>query len=195
MVFQETNKISLIVLFFVHCILFTVQTNASIVGDHFLGNNSSDSTRIHNLLKKSDELMSSSPIDALKMATEANTLASEETDKKILLKTKMQLGKILFYKGLYENASKLYIEMYSLAQEIKNPEWMGKSLYQLGSIRLVLEDYQEALNYFNKAKDILDLHYQNKGGLNKAIQSGFHNNFGVVFSGLQAYDKAVLEFI
>jgi tetratricopeptide (TPR) repeat protein len=71
---------------------------------------------------------------------------------------------------------------------------MGKSLFQLGTIRLVLEDYKEALDYFNKAKNILDLHYQDKGGLDKAIQSMFHNNFGVIFSGLQAYDKAALEF-
>jgi tetratricopeptide (TPR) repeat protein len=156
--------------------------------------NVSDSTTIIHLLIQSDQLMGSNPKEALKKAQEAYAIALQTADNKNYLKTKMQVGRILFYQGIYKTALQIYLQMLELAEEENDQEWLGKSLYQLGSIRLVLEDYKEALGYFNKAKSILDSYYQDKGGLSKAIQTGFHNNFGVIYSGLKDFDNAIKEF-
>lgn len=173
---------------------FCLTTNAKTQNTLTFQSNPSDSIIFNDLLLKSEQSIGSNPKEALNRAQEALAFALKLTDNNFLLKTKMQIGRILFYQGIYSTALEQYLEMLELAQEANNQEWIGKSLYQLGSIRLVLEDYEEALNYFIKAKHILDAYYQDKGGFSKAIQTGFHNNFGVIYSGLKDFDNAIKEF-
>jgi tetratricopeptide (TPR) repeat protein len=179
---------------FINLIFFLLKSNLSVSFSVYQTIPVSDSVRIYTLIQNSKQLIASDLKGALNDAIEADSLALASTENHFKLMAKMNLGQVFFYKGLYDPALRCYFDMLTIAQEEGNSEWIGKAYYQLGTIRLVMMKYDAALEYFIKAKDILNKYFEDKGGLSINIISGFNNNLGVIYSGLEDYDAAINEF-
>lgn len=177
--------ITLISTFFVHIAFIS-----SVFGQHY----ENDSLMHLSLIKKSEQLLDSDPKKALQSALKANQIAKGTENASLLYSSKTQLGKVYFYKGLYENATQYYVEALAIATKENKLEWQGKSFYQLGTIRLIMEDYAEALKHFNKAEQMLHEHYKSSGGLKDLVQINFYNVYGLINTNTKAYETALYYF-
>jgi tetratricopeptide (TPR) repeat protein len=153
-----------------------------------------DSVRVVALLDLSVQFQSNDYKKSLDLAKEAYDIAIGSKNKNLIKITNLQLGKLFFYKGSYETALDFYISLLKLAENEKDFEWIGKANYQLGGVRLVMEDYDLAEKHFNIAKDNFIKHFQDENSFSTAIKIGFCNNFGLIFSGRGSFEEAKLEF-
>lgn len=159
------------------------------------GQYSANDSLMHlSLFKKAEQLIDSDPKKAFQSAFEAHQIAEAIKNESLLFASKIQLGKLFFYNGLYENATQFFVDALEIAVNENNLEWQGKSYYQLGTIRLILEDYSKALEHFNKAENILNKHYEPSGGLIDNVKINFYNAYGIINTNTQEYESAFRFF-
>lgn len=163
---------------------------SSVFGQHSVN----DSLMHLSLFKKSEQLIDSDPKKAFQSAFEAHQMAEGIKNESLLFASKMQLGKLFFYKGLYENATQFFVEALAIAIKENKLEWQGKSYYQLGTIRLIMEDYTKALEHFNKAEQMLHKHYKPSGGVKDLVQINFYNVYGIINTKTGAHETALKDF-
>lgn len=131
---------------------------------------------------------------AVKVARQAREFASNDKTSDAYMLANQNLGKLYFFKGKYDSAAIFYAEMLNLSQEMKDNQWQGKSYYLLGGVRLVMEDYTEALELMNEAKGHLLQHFGKESDIPLHIRLGIQNNLGVIYTGLGKFEQAAKEF-
>lgn len=175
------NSLSFFILFY----LFSMHSNAVSIQP--------DSLKVVDLLKKSEETASKDRKNALKIAFSAHDIALKSKQPYLLLVSKQQMGRILFTLGLYKEATNYFLEVLKISEEIQDLEWMGKAYHQLGNIRLVMEDYDQSIHYFNQSEKYLKEFYKDKGGLPLEMKLGIQNNRGLIFTGKKQYSAATQQ--
>lgn len=154
----------------------------------------SDSLKIVQLLDQAKIEVASDYKKAIVLALEANKIAIHTEDSELLMMTELNLGTLYFYLGLYEKATDYYTQILKMAEKRQYFEWMAKGYYQLGAIRLVMEDYELAKIHFLKSKEMFLKKTKNENLISLPIRLGFHNNLGVIYSGLGELEMAKSEF-
>jgi tetratricopeptide (TPR) repeat protein len=157
-------------------------------------NYTSDSLKLTQLIDQAKLEVSVNYKKAMSLALEANELALHTGDPELIMLTELNLGTLNFYLGLYENATGYFINILKIAEKVQNNEWMAKGYYQLGAIRLVMEDYNLAKTHFFKAKELFNQAYNDESLISLSIRLGFYNNLGVIYSGLGELELAKNEF-
>jgi tetratricopeptide (TPR) repeat protein len=153
-----------------------------------------DSLKVKILLDSSNRFLTHDPIKSLEFAKMADDISINSKDTELRKLTSLQLGMLFFYKGSYENAIDYYAQLLKISEQDKDYEWIGKAYFQLGGVRLVMEDYGIAENHFNKAKSNLLKVYQNEDQIPLNLRINFCNNLGIIYSGRQEFDKAEEQF-
>jgi tetratricopeptide (TPR) repeat protein len=153
-----------------------------------------DSLKVKILLDSSIRFLPFDFIKSLEFAKMADDISINSNDSELLKLTSLQLVKLFFQQGLYENAINYLARLSKISGQDKNYEWIGKYYFQLGSIRLVMEDYGLAENHFNRAKSNFLKVYRIEDQIPLNLRIGFCNNLGIVYGGLAKYDKAEKQF-
>jgi tetratricopeptide (TPR) repeat protein len=153
-----------------------------------------DSIQVIQLIESAKSELGRDYIKAIQLANNAKIIAEKRSEPRLILLSTLQLGKIYFYLGQYEKATSFFTEILQIATKNKDNEWIGRGYYQLGSIRLVMEDYALAKNHILKAKEFYLLKYKTFDQISLENKIGLHNNLGVVFSGLGELEFAKKEF-
>lgn len=100
----------------------------------------------------------------------------------------------------YSNPSEMMIyanDALKLAQKIKYREEEGKALLNLGTSSIIVGDYNKAIGFFIKAKDIFEDEIQSSVN-QKEIQLGLaksYGSLGIVFSEQSNYAKALRYYL
>jgi tetratricopeptide (TPR) repeat protein len=131
---------------------------------------------------------------SLEFAVDAKNLAVDTQNPLLRIKADYKLSGIYFFHGLYEESITCNSDVLREAEKIKNYEWIGKSYYNFGRIRLVMEDYLLAEEHFNESKKFFTLHYGNEDAMDDEIRVSLFNNLGVIYSGLGRIEAAKNEF-
>lgn len=152
-----------------------------------------DSIQVVELLHRSKVVLSKDYKKAIELAKEAKYLAQQGADHGLIMQSTLNLGTLYFNLGLYDKATDFFTEILQTATKNQDNEWMGKGYYQLGVIRLVMEDYELAKNHFVKAKKFFLKKHKAFDQISLNIKLGFHNNFGVVYLGLGELELAKSE--
>ena len=152
-----------------------------------------DSIQVVELLDRSKAELSKDYKKGIELAKEAKLLAEQGTDQGLIMQSTLNLGTLYFNLGLYDKATDFFTEILQIATKNQDDEWMGKGYYQLGVIRLVMEDYELAKNHFLKAKKFFLKKHKSFDQISLNIKLGFHNNFGVVYLGLGELELAKSE--
>lgn len=153
-----------------------------------------DSARVKILLDLSNHYMASDYPKAFELIRKAYQIAVQSEDLHIQMSVNLELGKLYFYKGNYEKAIHYYSEVLKSSSSIKDLEWMAKGYSQLGTVRLVLEDYELAESHFNSSKFYFLEHYQEEQAIPDDIKIKFNNNLGVIYSAMGKYEEGMLQF-
>lgn len=155
----------------------------------------SDSLHVMALIDSSTVFMLTDLKKSLEFAVDAKNLALDTQNPLLPIKADYQLSRIYFFHGFYKESIDRNSEVLREAEKIKNYEWIGKSYYNFGKIRLVMEDYLLAEGHFNESKKFFKLHYGNDDSIDEELRISLFNNVGVIFSGLGRLDSAKNEFI
>ena len=67
------------------------------------------------------------------------------------------VGMVATYKGEFVQALENFVLSYQKAQKENEPELMAKGLYAMANASLHLEKYQDALNFLNQLKELLNI--------------------------------------
>lgn len=175
---------------------FTVFTILSIERDelatsYLLEKTQNDSLKVTALIEESEKLIFSNPQKALQIAYNAVQISEESQNEYLLFSSKIQIGKLFFYKGIYESATQYFIEALAIAERVKNLEWKGKVYYRLGTIRLIMEDYREATEHFNRSEKFFEEYYLNLGGIKNIDKINFCNVYGLISSNTNKSEDAI----
>lgn len=154
-----------------------------------------DSIQVVKLLDSSKVVLRKDYKKGIELAKEAKLLAEQGADQGLIMQSTLNLGTLYFNLGLYDKASDFFTEILQTATKNQDDEWMGKGYYQLGVIRLVMEDYELAKNHFVKAKEFFLKKYKSFDQISLNIKLGLHNNFGVVYLGLGELELAKSEIL
>ena len=154
----------------------------------------SDSLYVMALIDSSMVYMLTDLKKSLEFAVDAKNLALDTQNPLLRIKADYQLSRIYFFYGFYKESIKCNSEVLREAEKIKNYEWIGKSYYNFGSIRLVMEDYLLAEEHFNESKKFFTLHYGNGDAIDDELRIKLFNNIGVIYSGLGRIEAAKNEF-
>jgi len=186
--------------FFIFMLFLRVECVYSLVPSFFdnsITNSISDSDSLYviALIDSSTVYMLTDLKKSLEFAVDAKNLALDTQNPLLRIKADYQLSRIYFFHGFYKESIDRNSEVLREAEKIKNYEWIGKSYYNFGRTRLVMEDYLLAEEHFNDAKKFFKLHYGNDESIDEELRLGLFNNVGVIYSGLGRLDSAKNEFI
>jgi len=156
-------------------------------------NHENDSIVVNDLLKQALDSAQTNYSFSIERAFEANVLAESSGNPNLRIRSSMQLGKLYFYKGLYEEATDCYISMKEIAEEINSIYWQALASTQLGGVRLVLEDYEAAKGYFETGESLLIEYFESEPLIPTNTRMALCNNFGVIYLGLNEFEKAETE--
>jgi len=153
-----------------------------------------DTARVRILIKQSDQFMGTNFEEAFASAGKAYRIALNSNNVGLLMLVNSQIGKLYFYNGGYVKAIQHYSEVLKSAEAVNDSEWIGKGYAQLGRVRLVLEDYEEAERHFIASKRHLLAHYKDEAAFPVDLRLSFFNNLGVIYAAQEKYEEAVFQF-
>lgn len=126
-------------------------------------------------------------------AFEALEYASRSKSFRLQNKIAVTSGSFFLQKGLFDHAVFFYNAQLELGRKLENLSIVGKAYFNLGTVRLILEDYELAEEYFEKALD--NLHRYNVANgtdLSPLERVTIDNALGLVNTGLGNYKKATV---
>ncbi|CAN0469359.1 unnamed protein product, partial [Scytosiphon promiscuus] len=121
---------------------------------------------------------------ALHFANEALRYAKEETDKKRLAQSYLNVGIVRRNIGQSEEALNLFNEVLKLAEEVNDPALKADVLHKTGVTYLLVNDFNTALDYAEKEL-LIWREIKNTSGLGDAL-----NLIGIIYINLEKLDKA-----
>ncbi|TPN86203.1 tetratricopeptide repeat-containing sensor histidine kinase [Aquimarina algicola] len=81
----------------------------------------------------------------------------------------VNIGNIYFYKGDFDNAEKYYTKAFELMPKQKDPKVSATIALNLGSVLFENSKYKKASDYYQKSKQIADMHGLKDKSLNASI--------------------------
>lgn len=155
-----------------------------------------DSVKIEIMLQLSTLFRSQDFKKSMEYSLSAMELAQSVQDERLLSKVLVNAGVSFFQKGLYDEAVRLYKQQLEVGQKIGDENIIGRAYFNLGTVRLVLEDYGQSLEYFSNALRYINSHNEKEHKKLNAIEQAIINNaFGVVYTGLKDFKQAESYFI
>lgn len=124
------------------------------------------------------------PVDALWYLTEAKKHA--DMDKSLMSRILFNLGST--YKTLerYSESVNVYHTLLVYVQADKNRSWITSTLNNLGTLHMMMNRPDSALNYFKKNK----LHHERNGAKSSLVIMDDYLNIAGAYTGLRVYDSA-----
>lgn len=105
----------------------------------------------HHITQSEKNLETSNYPFALRHAQMARTMSVLENDEQ-RFNANFQLGRVCFYMGLFNNAAQSWLDALHIAKAIKNDSLTAKTLFNLAGLYIMLEDYNKAGTYLERAK-------------------------------------------
>jgi tetratricopeptide (TPR) repeat protein len=132
----------------------------------------------------------------IEYALRALDFAAKNSDSDLKYRIAVNTATFFLQKGLFDQAVSFFKIQLDLGKELDNDNITGKAYYNLGLIRLVLEDYQIAKEYFEKAMMHLNRFSEANGApLTDMEEVTIDNSLGLVYTGLNQYDLASSVFL
>ncbi len=155
-----------------------------------------DSLRIYLLVSISREYSSNNIPMSLEYSHKALEL-SEKTGNKILQAYALfNVGNSYFIQGLYEISTKYFYRYLEIMKETGNNKGMAYAQANLGSIRLQLKDYKLALdNYENALETFNKMAEEDEKSKPYSAIISIYNNLGIVSKELNQPDKAIEYYL
>ncbi len=126
----------------------------------------------------------------------AMELANEVQNEKLLTKVLVNAGVTFLHKGLFDEAVKFFKQQLELGKKIGYENIIGRAYFNLGNVRLVLEDYSKALEYFSNAMKYINSYNENQGKkLTILEQATINNPMGLMYTGFDDFDQAESYFL
>jgi tetratricopeptide (TPR) repeat protein len=149
-------------LFSIICLNNCLAQGSSIHDQKYIGDSLSDSIQVMSLIEKSKK---STGLDykALEVAFQAKELAYKYKNDNLKLESTLNIAKLFFYLGLYSESLENTLKAIEIAGNNQDDYLgLGKAYFQLGSLRLVMEDYSKALEYIELSKSYYLKFYGNE---------------------------------
>jgi tetratricopeptide (TPR) repeat protein len=186
-------------------LLFVVFNNSPLVAqnqkkldslNYLLETAKNDSLRIYLLVSISREYSSNNIPMSLEYSHKALEL-SEKTGNKILQAYALfNVGNSYFIQGLYEISTKYFYRYLEIMKETGNNKGMAYAQANLGSIRLQLKDYKLALdNYENALETFNKMAEEDEKSKPYSAIISIYNNLGIVSKELNQPDKAIEYYL
>lgn len=153
-----------------------------------------DSTRVISLLEESVNLGGVDFRKAIKLAEEAKEIAIALDHPNLIISSELSLFQRFFYLGLNGQALESVLNAMRISEETGDLMGLAKSYYNLGSLRLVMEDYVQAKDHTFKAKEYFIKHFGEEQRMDLSYRAYIHNNLGVIYSGLDEIELSEKEF-
>ncbi len=155
-----------------------------------------DSLKVRALVEMSNVLREDDFKKSLDYSLEALQLAEQLGDDRLILLSTINLAITCLQKGLYEQAVYHFSSQLEIGERLKDKEVIGKAYYNLGLIRLILEDYEEADKLVKRGNRLLLEHYEESGNewsLNQ--QLSIKNSMAIIAKGLENFSLAEKFFL
>jgi tetratricopeptide (TPR) repeat protein len=196
---------ALIIRIIFYSLLFVVFNNSPLVAqnqkkldslNYLLETAKNDSLRIYLLVSISREYSSNNIPMSLEYSHKALEL-SEKTGNKILQAYALfNVGNSYFIQGLYEISTKYFYRYLEIMKETGNNKGMAYAQANLGSIRLQLKDYKLALdNYENALETFNKMAEEDEKSKPYSAIISIYNNLGIVSKELNQPDKAIEYYL
>lgn len=156
----------------------------------------SDSIRVYKLVAISQEYSSNSITLSQEFAHKALEISNKTDNKNLQAYALFNLGNSYLIQGMYEISTKYFFRYLEIMKETGNAKGMAYAQANLGSIRLQLKDYKLALDNYENALEIFNK--MAEGDEKSKPYSAFipiYNNLGIVSKELNQPDKAIEYYL
>ena len=152
----------------------------------------SDTEKINILIRLSNGLCTSNAKLSLKYGQDAVSLAEQTNDPMLLAYTLNKTGKAIFYTGLVDIAAGYFNRYLEIIKKNGSKKELGTAYYNLGAIRLMLDEYDKAEELCNNAIVLLREYYKEKhDSLPVAFEINFCNNLAIIYREQGNYTRAL----
>ncbi len=156
---------------------------------------STDTTKVRILIQLSQALVSNDLKQANKYSEQAITLAANEDSWEIQADAISNSGKILFAAELYDLAAKRFYEVTNLEPKHENNLLVIYALFNLGTIRMILGQYDKAEEIQREAFDKLQKYHASRKEETPPDEIiSFYSNMAYILTETKSNVKA-MEFI
>lgn len=101
-----------------------------------------------------------------------------------------KLALMYYHIGNYELSAKHYLEALKYFEKIEDERMMAQISGNLANVYTRIDNYKNAINYLNKAKEILE----KEQFFNSRTIAGLYTNVGLAYTGLMQLDSALLYY-
>lgn len=204
-------KFSLTVRVFLLTIPFFIQSNLLFGNDNFFGNRlentqeqkrsleelnlKNDSLRIVELLEEAEVLRNKDLEEALLAFQNAYTLSKNSGIIRLMGESLNRLGATAMNAGLLELSVHYFLTLKELGEKEKNLGLIGNAEFNIGTIQVILEEYEEAKISLEGALFTLSNYYESVGRiLPTKLKVNLKNNLGLCETGLGNNIEAINLF-
>jgi tetratricopeptide (TPR) repeat protein len=154
-----------------------------------------DSVKVNLLLALSVESQLSDYRASLRYALQAVEAAEKSTDKRLLAGALKEAGRNCQRMGLTGQAAHYYVRHLEAVKDTNDNRVLGYAYFNIGAIRLILEDYESAELNINKAYGYLRAHARASNEPMPANEVlGIYNNLGLIYTGKKDTASAAEAF-
>lgn len=156
----------------------------------------SDSIKVDLNIKLSNISAANNFDEATKYATDAIIVADRYGNPFLRTVAYNNLGKLFLSNGSYDLAANFFEEALELAKMALDQRYIGRILFNLGSVKLVMENYSGAMENFEESRRILeDLANINNQVMPLAERIAFLTNLAVTSYKQGLFEKAIEQYM
>ena len=185
---MHTNTFLFTLLIFFYPISFLIADSQQ--GDLQFNNSQSDSAQVMGMLEEVMEFAGTDYKKAIHLAMDVREKTLSLKQPGLTIAAELSLSKLYFNLGLYQESLQFILRAIDIAKENEDILALAKIYLQLGSHRLVLEDYSEAKSYIDQAMGYFLLYYGEIESIDLLTKVIVNNNLGLIYAGLEDMESA-----
>ncbi|WP_026947030.1 helix-turn-helix transcriptional regulator [Algoriphagus marincola] len=144
-----------------------------------------DSVKVINLFKKAENFKIKDTEESLSILQQAYDRSRSLGSSRLMAESLNRLGMTSLNAGLLDFSVKQFLLLKELGIKEKNIRYIANSNYNIGSIQVLLEQYQEAkISLEQSTKDLINIYSKEGQSVPVQVTLNFKNNLGLCEKGL-----------